>query len=141
MHAHVQFHPRAVALVPAGVVATGACALALGHRLLELSTDHLHALQGVATVDTIVVLGDAANLPWALGVVYLGREDAAPRLLLPTLDGPSVPADLFERAVLKHMQTESAVAVVLAPELRLISLAAARPLDARVLGAWLEARA
>jgi MoxR-vWA-beta-propeller ternary system domain bpX5 len=137
----VQFHRRPVALEPVGLVAPAACAVALGRRLLELSTDHLHALQGVATPDTIVVLGDSACLPWVDGVVYLGRDPAAPRLLLPTLDAPSIAVDLFERAVLKQMQAESAVAVVLTPQPQLIGLAVARPLDARVLAAWLEARA
>ena len=64
------------------VVASGAVAKALGRRLVELDDAALRPLAAVAGNDLIVVLGEAAALPWADGVVYLGRDESAPDLLL-----------------------------------------------------------
>jgi hypothetical protein len=52
----------------------------------------------VSGPDVLLVVGD--ELPWADGVVYLGRDPDAPKLLLPTTLMPEVPVDLFERALL-----------------------------------------
>jgi hypothetical protein len=85
-----------------------------------------------------VVLGPESELPWVDGVVYLGREAAAPGLLVPTHLSPDVPIALLEAAVLRSVQG-SPVAVV--PDARqLIDVGAARAIDRATLLAWVEAR-
>jgi hypothetical protein len=56
----------------------------------------------IRTAEMVLLIGD--DLPWADGVVYLGRDPAAPKLLLPTTLRPDVPLDLFERALLKKFE-------------------------------------
>ncbi|MCB9564908.1 MAG: hypothetical protein H6708_31365 [Kofleriaceae bacterium] len=47
----------------------------------------------------LAVVGDAARLPWVDGVAYLGRDLAAPSLLVPTTLAPDAPPALVERAL------------------------------------------
>jgi hypothetical protein len=126
----VRWSPREVPLPARAVIATGAAAKALGRRLVELDTDSLCAVAGD---DVLVVFGDA--LPWIDGVTYLGRDDSAPALLLPTALAPSVPAAVLEAAIRKRIPRAAPVAVLPSPA-RLVDCGAAREIDRDRLRAW-----
>ncbi len=112
----VAFRPRAAPLVPVAVAACGAAAFALAARLAERDDAALARLSGVGGEGLLVVIGEAADLPWVDGVVYLGRDPGAPALLLPTALEPDVPAPLFERAILAHASgAPPPVAVIVGP--------------------------
>jgi hypothetical protein len=136
---NVTFVPRADSLDPVAVIGAGPVSRALAERLLRLPDTRLAALRGVAGDGVIALSGDAAVLPWVDGVVYLGRDAGAPRLLLPTMLRPAVAADVFERAIARHAgQLASPWAVIVSPP-RVISLAAALPVERAHVLRWLGA--
>jgi hypothetical protein len=101
----VGFRARSEPLVPAAAAAAGAVARRLAARLLAHGDDALAKLAGVArggAEPVLVVLGEAADLPWVDGVLYLGRDPRAPALLVPTLLEPDVPIELVARAVVRR---------------------------------------
>lgn len=118
------------------VVATGSVATALGRRLTELDDDALARLTAVAGAQLLVVLGESSALPWVDGVTYLGRDEAAPELLMPTALEPTVPAAVLEAAIRKLASLTAPIAVL--PS-RLIPCGAARAIDRGRLRSWLEA--
>lgn len=130
--------PRPCPLSVRAVVATGAAARALGRRVADLDEEALQSLTAVAGDDVFVVLGNSSALPWIDGVIYLGRDEAAPDLLLPTAVAPTIPAALLEAAVRRRVPRLAPVAVLPAPA-RLIPCGAARAIDRGRLAAWLEA--
>ena len=130
------WRPRRTPLDPVGVAARGLAARALAQRLLARDDEALARLSGAAARDLLVVLGDSADLPWADGAVYLGKDAAAPSLLLPTTREPSVPLPLVERAFARAAAAPPPFAVLLDPPL-LTSLEAARPILRRTLETWL----
>ena len=134
----VSWEPLAVPLSPVAVVGVGAAGEALARRLMQYGDEALAQLRGAATPDAIVVLGSESHLPWADGVVYLGREVTAPSLLVPTHLAPDVPLPLLEAAVMRAVQG-SPVAVLPGPD-RLIVVGAARAVDRTTLQAWRAAR-
>jgi len=134
----VRWVPRDTPLLPAAVVGTGDVARALVRRLLRLDEGGLVALQGVAGVGLVAVMGAEGVLPWVDGAVYLGRDADAPTLYLPTALRPDVHLTLFERAFVRGRTIESPVAVVPGAQgLTAFSLAGARPLSRARLVAWM----
>jgi hypothetical protein len=125
----ITFVPRADSLDPVSVVAMGPVARVLARRLLRLSDAGLAALRGVAGDGLIALIGDPAALPWADGVVYLGRDAGAPRLLMPTTLRPTVAPDVFERAIARHTGTQAGPWAVLPAPPLVISLADALPVE------------
>ena len=134
----VEWTPRHAPLEARAVVASDAAAKALGRRIIELDDAALRSLAAVAADDLIVVLGEAAALPWADGVVYLGRDEAAPDLLLPTALAPTVPVAVLEASIRKVVAKAAPIALLPSPA-RLIPCGAARSMDRALLAAWLEA--
>ncbi len=144
----VAFVPRAAPLAPRAAVARGEPARALAGRLLALADDELAALTAVvgeaAGAPVCVVLGPADALPWVDGVGYLGRDDAAPGLLVPTAVAPDVAPALLERAVRARLGAAglaaSVVAVVVdepgAAIAALVPVGGARTIDRARLAAW-----
>jgi hypothetical protein len=139
----VTWRPRPAPLDPVGLAVRGEAARTLARRLLARDDEALARLAGVAAPGLLVVLGDAADLPWVDGAVYLGRDADAPSLLLPTAREPSAPLPLVERALLARARTAGAAieasppyAVLVDPPL-LASTLAARPIERPVLEAWL----
>jgi hypothetical protein len=130
----VAWIPRDVPLLARAVVASGPAAKALGRRLMTLDDDSLRALAAVAGDELLVVLGEA--LPWVDGVVYLGRDESAPDLLLPTALVPTVPPALLEVAIRRVVPRAAPVAVLPA---RLVACDTARAIDRALLERWLEA--
>ena len=131
----IAWRPRSAPLEPVGMAARGEAARALARRLLARSDEDLARLTGVAGQDLVVLLGDAALLPWVEGAAYLGRDPRAPFLLLPTNREPSVPLPLVERALVARAglsKAEPPLAVLLDPPL-LASVLEARPLIRRRL--------
>jgi len=142
----VRWRPRAAPLEPVGMAVRGEAAGVLAKRLLDRDDEALARLSGVAAPDLLVVLGEAGELPWVDGAVYLGRDAEAPALLLPTTREPSVPLPLVERALLARSAGASGVswvsppyAVLIDPPL-LASVQAARPIVRKVLLGWLANR-
>jgi len=119
------------------VAARGVAARALARRLLAREDAALARLRGAAAPDLLVVLGDPAELPWVDGAVYLGKDAAAPTLLLPTTREPSVPLPLLERAFARAAAAPPPLAVLLEPPL-LASTEAARPILRATLQGWCD---
>ena len=131
----VSWVPREVPLPPRAATATGAALGRLVERLRLLPEDRLARLEAVAGDDLLVVLGAEADLPWVDGLVYLGRSDQAPSLLLPTAVEPSIPEPVFERALRRRAGAAAPPLAVLPDRVVIASVAAARPLSARALAA------
>jgi hypothetical protein len=135
----IVFAPRTDTLDPVAVIGTGPVARALAQRLLRLPDAALAALRGVAGDGLVALIGEAAALPWVDGVVYLGRDADAPRLLLPTTLRPAVAVEVFERAIARQAgKLASPWAVLVAPP-RVIPLADARPVERAHVHRWLGA--
>jgi hypothetical protein len=127
--------PREEPLVPRAVAAAGAALERLIDRLRQLPGDRLSRLEGVVGEDLLVVLGAADDLPWVDGVVYLGRSEQAPSLLLPTAVSPSIPESLLDRAVRLRAGSMPPPLAVLPDRALVASVAAARPLTAEAVAA------
>lgn len=125
-------------LAASGVVGEGAAALRLARALLLRDDAGLGRLEGVAGGDLLVVTGPRADLPWADGVIYVGRERADVSVWMPVHVAPSAPTDLLQRAASLRRLT---LPVLLLPESgRAVSLADRRPIARGVLEAWVAAR-
>jgi MoxR-vWA-beta-propeller ternary system domain bpX5 len=122
--------------VPAAVSASGTVAKDLARKLLALDQTKWESWKGVVTFDTIILLGEAESLPWVDGVSYLGSDERAPHLLLPTNRDPNVPLDLLQQALVEQSPFQPPLAFV---ETRntVISLSQARELSRDVLRSWL----
>jgi hypothetical protein len=126
-------------LAASAVVGSGRVALQLGRRLLELGEESLARLKGVAGSGLLILTGDQESLPWVDGVLYLGRDPAAPSLLVPTTLKPAIPIALLERVLAKRFAHKSPLAVL--PDLRLVApLELARGLARESLRVWLSAQ-
>jgi hypothetical protein len=133
----VAWTPRDEPLVPCAAAVWKDAARAMAERLLGLTDAALARLSGVGGAGVIVVLGDAADLPWVDGVSYLGRDVEAPSLLLPTNARPSVPAALLERALLRRFAAIKPPLAVIVPETLVVSCAAALSLSRGHIQRWL----
>jgi hypothetical protein len=133
----VRFVRREPPLAPCAAAATGEAARALVARLRRRGD--LRGLRGVAGADAVVVLGEAAGLPWVEGVQYLGRDPEAPGLLLPTTLAPELPPAVLFLALARLVGEAELPLAVLAGRpgpLRLLPLGGALPLDPAALVTW-----
>jgi hypothetical protein len=109
-------------------------ALLLARRRDRLmGSDLLHA---ACSRDTLILLGPPDALPWAPGIVYLGRDPGAPRLLLPTAAEPTVPVQLLERALFARFPDARSPAALLLSPIRLVEAHAPERLDLDALERW-----
>lgn len=128
--------PRLEPLPISALLATGASALALQVRLIQLlqAQDPRSARwQGLGGLGWIVVVGE--DLPWVDGLTFLGKDPQAPQLLLPTHLQPQIHPVLLARA----FQAQGLLALI--PEEiqggpACIPLGNARPLALGPLQAW-----
>jgi hypothetical protein len=128
--------PRAQPLPALAVAGVGPVALALARRVLAEQDAALARWSGVAGPGVLVLLGDSESLPWVDGVVYLGRDAAAPSLLLPCTLAPDVAPALLDRALVTRARVGTPLAV-LPRSGHLVPVGAARPVSRETLGAWL----
>lgn len=132
----INWHFRKEPRVPAAVVASGDTAKELARKLLASDHKNWKSWKGVATPDAIVLLGEAESLPWVDGVAYLGSDEHAPHLLLPTNREPDVPLDLLQRALIEQSPFPPPLAMIEARNI-VVSLSQARELSRDVLKSWL----
>jgi MoxR-vWA-beta-propeller ternary system protein len=117
-------------------VASGETAKELAKKLLSFDPTQWTNWKGIATSDTIVLLGEAESLPWVDGARYLGSDERAPHLLLPTNREPNVPADLLQQALIERSPFPPPLAFVEGRNM-VVSLSHARELSRDVLKSWL----
>jgi hypothetical protein len=134
----VTWSPRREPLAALAVGGVGAVAVALARRALAADDKQLGAWSGVAGSGVLVLLGETDSLPWVDGAVYLGRDGAAPSLLLPCALAPEVAPALLERALVAQAAVGTPLAVLPRSSL-LIPLGSARPVARETLAAWLKA--
>jgi hypothetical protein len=131
----VQWIPRTHALTPIAVAASGATAQKLLQRVQEFNDERLRVLRGVAFENTVVLTGCEEDLPWIEGVLYLGRDPAAPHLLIPTNLSPDVPLSLLDEAIFKRSLREPLA--LLPGEKLVIPLDGERELSRESILGWL----
>jgi hypothetical protein len=112
--------------------------MALARRALASEDKQLGAWSGVAGPGMLVLLGETDSLPWVDGAVYLGRDPAAPSLLLPCTLAPEVAPALLERALVAQASAGMPLAV-LPRSGHLVPVGAARTVARETLAAWLTA--
>lgn len=128
----VSWVQRRVPLVVQGVIGHGAVARQLAAGALARP----EGLSGVATRDTIVLLGDVP--PWADGAVFIGAEPGVPGLWSPTAQVSDVHPGLVLAAVRRRgVSGPVVVAPLSADRVQVVSLADARPVDVGALTRWL----
>ena len=132
----VEWRPRREPLAPIGAAARGAAAARLAHRLLETDDDVLAELKGVGGRGVLVILGAAERLPWVEGITYLGRDEQAPALLMPTALEPSASSPLLARAFAARFPQLLPCAVLTGPA-ALVPVAGARAVAREALLKWL----
>lgn len=123
--------------MPTAVVGFGDIAKDLARKLLTYDDARWASLKGVATSDGILVLGEAESLPWIDGVSYLGSDEHAPHLLLPTNREPNVPLDLLQQALIDRSPFPPPLALIETKN-TVVALAQARELSRDVLRSWLS---
>ena len=137
----IEWTPREIPLTPTACAGIGEAGIRLARRLLRLSDAELAQYQGGAGSGVLIVVGDADILPWTDGILYLGRDSAAPGLLLPTALAPGLagfPLALFEVA-LRHSYPQLPPPLAVFPaHRRIVSLSEARPIDRQSLQKWLD---
>ena len=99
-------------LLPTCVVARGAAARVLARRVLQRDDASLAKLEGLSAGEWLLFRGAASDLPWADGAIYLGRDAAAPALLLPTLWHSAPDAALLQRALQTRFHNRAPLAIV-----------------------------
>jgi MoxR-vWA-beta-propeller ternary system protein len=133
----VAWRAREEPLVPVAVAARGLAASALASRMLARDDETLGRWLGVAAPSLLLVLGEGAELPWADGVLYLGRDPEAPALLLPTTLQADVPAALLQQALLRRGAGLAPPLAVLLDPAELVPAGPARPVLRAELARWL----
>jgi hypothetical protein len=132
----VTWLPRSEPLAACACVARGALARALGRALLAWDPARLARIKACAGDDVLVVIADGPELPWLDGLTYLGRDEAAPHMLLPTSRGPDVPADLFASALAARLPEAARAGAVVPDEgqgLLWVPVVAAGPVEREAL--------
>jgi len=126
----IEWRNRFDALQPLAIIAFGDAANRLKAKLLSLDDERLSALQGVFNKDLLFVAGETENLPWADGVIYLGKDAAATSIFVPTNLRPNIPIDLFEKSLLLRFAAAKPFAVV---DNRIVSIGKMRPVSRKIL--------
>lgn len=103
----VHWEVRESPLPAAAVVLLDLALEALKHSLRKRDANALESLKTVLFDGGVALIGEERVLPWVDGGVYLGREPMASNLLVPTCLQPNVCADLFERALRRHINLAS----------------------------------
>lgn len=134
----VVWRARPEPLTPCGVAVREESARVLAQRLLTRRPEELARLQGVHAPGLLVLLGEADDLPWVDGSVYLGREIGAAHLLIPTTLTCSTPLPLLERALCRQASEFQWPLALLPAWNQIVMLGAARVVARETLTGWLE---
>lgn len=126
----IKWQNRLDSLEPLALIAFDQVALRLQKKLLSLDDEKLSALQGVFAENLLFVQGQSENLPWIDGGIYLGKDQNAPSIYLPTNLRPNLPLDLFEKSLLLKFAEQKPFAVV---ENKIIPIGKMRPISRKVL--------
>jgi hypothetical protein len=126
--------PRDQPLPVAAVLGIGTVAYTLA-RVLSQRPELLAVAEVVVGSELMCIRAPIELLPWADGVIYLGREPAAPDLFIPTTLAPNVPAELLLTACIRA--GHAAPLCVLPQPRSIFSLARARIVDPPMLDRWL----
>jgi hypothetical protein len=119
----IAWRAREQPLPPSAAVAIGPDASRLAERLSTRDDAALARLVGVWSREksgAIVVIGEAADLPWIDGVRYLGRDPRAPALLVPTTLEPDVPIELVARAIVRRAGDRAGSGLAVLPDIPLV---------------------
>lgn len=136
-----EFFQRAQPLPPRAVVGLDRVSAALARRLLARPDEELRQLRVLVSPALLVALAPAELLPWVDGALYLGSDDRAPALLMPTTQEPTLHPQLIERALRRLDGAQTGQLAVLPSQGKVVSLRLAAPPSRARLQAWLEARA
>lgn len=134
----VLWSQRASPLRPLGLIAVGPSARALAGRLLRRGDEELLRLRGVGGPQALVVLGAEPDLPWVNGVTYLGRDERAPALLVPTQLEPDVALPLYQLALLRECAAPPGPVAFLPAAGLLVPIGGAQPIERERLAGWLR---
>lgn len=131
-----RWQPRNRPLQPLIVAGRGTIACGLLNKCLRFSDEQLQHYQGVATDDVVLIKSNEA-LPWIQGATFLGRDDLAPHLYVPTNLQTDISIALLDKAIYRKLG--AAPVAVLPRYSALLPLTELLTLDRRVIAAWLEA--
>jgi hypothetical protein len=126
----IKWQNRFDSLQPAALVVFGVSMIRLKDRLLLLDDEKLSNLQGVFAENLLFITGETDNLPWIDGGIYLGKDQNAPAIFLPTNLRPNMPIDLFEKMLLRKFAGQKPFAVI---ENQIIPVGKMRPISQRIL--------
>lgn len=126
----IQWVHREPPLAIAGVMAHGAAARLLLHRLASAEIDPLVRVS--TTAGTVVAVGPEQALPWVEGVTWLGR--AGP-IFTPTTLQTDIAPTLLARSIARH---GAAGIIVVTPDITVVSHLPATPPPAEALTALAE---
>ncbi len=126
----IHWKNRLDSLQPSALVVFGISMIYLKDRLLLFDDEKLSSLQGVFAGDLLFITGKSENLPWIDGGIYLGKDQDAPSIFLPTNLRPDIPIDLFEKALLRKFAGQKPFAVV---GNKIIPVGKMRPISRKIL--------
>ncbi len=132
----LSWRARTAPLAPVAGIALGEAAARLCAALLARPDEALEKLRGVAGRSVLAVMGEAEDLPWVDGIIYVGRDPEAAALLVPVHLQPDLPIALVELALLAASPVARAPLLVLANPARVVSMAGARPIARSALHRW-----
>lgn len=126
----IKWQNRLDSLEPLALIAFDQTAIRLQEKLLLLDDEKLSVLQGVFAENLLFVQAQSENLPWIDGGIYLGKDQKAPSIYLPTNLRPNIPLDLFEKSLLLNFSEQKPFAVV---GKKIIPVGKMRPISRNVL--------
>lgn len=95
----ITWHQRPVPLVSGGMLIPAKFKSQLYQYLEQITAKQRNNLRASCDSNVILLLGEQHNLPWLPESLYLGKDERAPHLWLPTHVEPSVPIDLLDKAI------------------------------------------
>lgn len=108
----IKWQNRLDSLQPLALIAFDKAAIRLKEKLLSFDDEKLSSFQGVFAQNLLFIIGDSKILPWINGGIYLGKDQNAPTIFLPTNLRPTIPIDLFEKVLLGKFAKQRPFAVV-----------------------------
>lgn len=127
----IKWKNRFDSLQPLALIAFNESAIHLKEKLLSFDDERLFGLQGVFAENLLFIAGVSENLPWIDGGIYLGKDENAPSIFLPTNLRPAMPIDLFEKSLLHKFSGQRPFAVI---KNQIIPVGKMRPISRNVLG-------